>query len=218
MSEFVPTPRSAVVRGRHRASYDADFIRGVLDEAHFCTIAFIDGGSPVAIPINHWRIGDLLYVHGAPASRLMKVLCSGAEVCVTATLIDGLVLARSAARHSVNYRSVVIFGRGREIVDPEEKRAALAAFLDHLAPGRSAEVGEPTAGQIAGTAVAALPLTEASAKVRTGGPNDEEADRTLPVWAGVVPLKLTAGVPEPADGLDPSIAFPSPLSTGRRSG
>jgi len=218
MPEFVPTPRSAVVRGRHRARYDVDFIRGILDEAHFCTVAFIDGGSPVAIPINHWRIGDLLYFHGAPASRLMKVLCSGAEVCVTATLVDGLVLARSAARHSMNYRSVVIFGRGREIADSEEKRAALAAFLDHLVPGRSTEVGEPTAGQIAGTTVVALPLSEASAKVRTGGPNDDEADRALPVWAGVVPLELTAGVPEPAAGLDPSAALPAALARGRRSG
>ncbi|MDX9859727.1 MAG: pyridoxamine 5'-phosphate oxidase family protein [Rhodospirillales bacterium] len=217
MSEFAPTPRSTVVRSRPRACYDVATVHTILDEAHFCTVAFVDGGQPVAIPINHWRIGEVMYFHGAPASRLMKALCSGAEVCVSATLVDGLVLARSAARHSMNYRSVVIFGRGREIVDPKEKRAALASFVDHLVPGRAAEVRAPTAGQLAGTAVAALSLIEASAKVRTGGPNDEEADRALPVWAGVVPLRLTAGVPEPITGLDPSISLPAALSTGGRT-
>lgn len=212
MSDFEQTKRSTVVRGRHRATYDTATIHQILDETHFCDVAFVDGGAPVAIPINHWRIGDLLYFHGSPASRLMKVLCSGAEVCVTATLLDGLVLARSAFHHSVNYRSAVIFGRAREVTDIDEKRMALAALIEHLVPGRGADVRPPTDGEIKATRVAALPITEASAKVRTGGPVDDAADLALPVWAGVVPLRLTAGTPEPAEGLDPSVPLPAYLS------
>lgn len=211
MPKFDKTERSTVVRGRHRARYDTATVHEILDQTHFCDMAFIDEGMPVVLPINHWRIADHLYFHGSPASRRMKILCSGAEVCVTATLLDGLVLARSASRHSVNYRSAVIFGRGHEVSDSQEKMVALERLIEHLIPGRWAEIRKPTVGQLKATAIAALPITEASAKVRTGGPTDEEADYALPVWAGVIPLKVTAGTPEADDRLDPSILLPGYL-------
>ncbi len=212
MPEFKKTERSTVVRGSRRATYDIATVHEVFDRTHVCDVAFVEGGSPVAIPINHWRMGDHLYFHGSPVSRLMKVLCAGDEVCVTATLLDGLVLARSAFHHSVNYRSAVIFGRGREVTDIGEKRTALAALIEHLVPGRGADIRPPTDGEIKATRVVCLPITEASAKVRTGGPVDDEADYALPVWAGVVPLKLTAGTPEPDERLDPSVPLPDYLS------
>ena len=212
MPEFEKTERSTVVRGSRRATYDVATVHEILDRTHVCIVAFVDGGSPVAIPVNHWRIADTLYFHGSPAGRLMKVLCAGDEVCVTATLLDGLVLARSAFHHSVNYRSAVLFGHGREVTDIEEKRTALAALIEHLVPGRGTDIRPPTDGEIKATRVAALPISEASAKVRTGGPVDDEADYALPVWAGVIPLKQTAGTPEPDERLAPSIPLPDYLA------
>ena len=211
MPDFAKTGRTAVRRKPQRARYGRADVHAILDEAYFCHVGFVDDGRPVVIPVNHWRIGDSLHFHGSPASRLMKVLCAGAEVCVTATLLDGLVLARSAFHHSVNYRSAVIFGRAREVTDPAAKRAALAALIERIAPGRWAEIRRPTDDEVRATRMAALALDEASAKVREGPPVDAEADHALPVWAGIVPLRLAAGAPVADDRLDPAIPLPAYL-------
>lgn len=211
MPDFAQTPRATVRRKAQRASYARADVYAILDEAPVCNVGFVEDGRPVVIPINHWRIGDSLYFHGSPASRLLHVLCAGAEVCVTATLVDGMVLARAAARHSVNYRSAVVFGRAREVTDRAEKRAAFAALIDWVAPGRWAEVRQPSDGELDAVRMAALPLEEASAKMRAGPPADTEEDHALPVWAGVVPMRLVAGPPVPDDGLDPAIPLPARL-------
>ena len=157
-------------------------------------------GQPYVIPMVYARRGATLYLHGSPASRLLRALKAAVPVCVTVTLIDGLVLARSAFHHSMNYRSVVVLGQAREVIDPEEKQSAFAALVDHAVPGRSGEVRAPNPKETAGTIVLALPLTEASAKIRTGPPIDDEDDLTVPVWAGVIPLSLERGAPVPDTG------------------
>lgn len=217
MPEFVQTPRATVRRKAQRALYGRTDVYAILDEAPFCSVGFVEDGRPVVIPINHWRMGDSLYFHGSPASRLMKVLCAGDEVCVTATLVDGLVLARAASRHSVNYRSAVVFGRAREVADPAEKLAAFAALIERVAPGRWAEVRRPTDGELAATRMAALAVDEASAKMRSGPPADSEDDHALPVWAGVVPMRLAAGTPVADDRLDPATPLPADLRPRRKS-
>ncbi|MBE0532693.1 MAG: pyridoxamine 5'-phosphate oxidase family protein [Rhodospirillales bacterium] len=211
MPDFARTPRATVRRKAQRASYARTDVNAILDEAPFCSVGFVEDGRPVVIPINHWRIGDSLYFHGSPASRLLGVLCAGAEVCVTATLVDGWVLARSAARHSTNYRSAVVFGRAREVTDRAAKMAAFAALIERLAPGRWAEVRPPSDSELDSVRMAALPLEEASVKMRAGPPADTEEDHALPVWAGVVPMRLVAGPPVPDDGLDPAIPLPECL-------
>jgi nitroimidazol reductase NimA-like FMN-containing flavoprotein (pyridoxamine 5'-phosphate oxidase superfamily) len=190
-----PSERITVRRIPKRAHYDQETIHAILDEALICQVGFVIGGEPFVIPTIHARLDDTLYLHGAVASRMLKVLGAGGIVCVSATLLDGLVLARSAFHHSMNYRSVSVFGRARRVTDPQEIQRALDAIVDHVAPGRRAEVRPPNDKELAATAVVALPIEEASAKIRTGGPVDDEEDHALDVWAGVLPLTMTAGAP-----------------------
>lgn len=207
------TKRTRVRRHPERGAYDRATIDAILDEALICHVGFVVDGQPFVIPTIHARDGDTLYFHGSPGSRMLRRLRDGIDVCVTATLVDGLVLARSVFKHSLNYRSVVVLGRAREVVEQTEKRAALARVVDHVVPGRSLEAREPTDEELDGTSVLALPIDEASAKVRTGPPIDFEHDLDLPVWAGVVPLTLQPGPPA-ADEHVPGSMKP-PLAAAR---
>ena len=198
MTSIPTTARTRVKRLPKRASYDRQTIHAILDEALICHVGFVADGTPVVIPTIHWRQGETLYFHGSAASRMLRSLREGVEACVTVTLLDGLVLARSAFHHSMNYRSVVVFGRAREVTG-EEKVRALDDLVDHIVAGRAAEVRGPNESELRQTLVLALPLDEASAKIRTGGPIDDEEDLALPVWAGVVPMRLTREAPI-ADG------------------
>jgi hypothetical protein len=183
--------RLRVRREPKRGRYDRETIDAILDEALYCHLAFQVDGQPYAIPTLHARVGDRLYVHGSAASRMLRHASSGFPVCVTVTLLDGLVLAKSVFNHSINYRSVVVLGQA-ELVDGDEKRAALEAFTEHVAPGRWDEARQPSDKELKATWILSLPLTEASAKVRDGPPLDEPEDEDLPVWAGVVPVHLAA--------------------------
>lgn len=195
MTATIPvTGRTQVRRLPKRGHYDRETIHAILDEALICHVGFVVDGSPVVIPTIHWREADTLYVHGSSASRMLRSLKGGVEACVTVTLLDGLVLARSAFHHSMNYRSVVVFGKARE-VDGDEKLRALDSLVEHVMPGRSRDVRPPNETELRATTVLALPLEEASAKIRTGGPVDDDEDYALPVWAGVVPMRLTRGEP-----------------------
>lgn len=215
--ELMPTSRTQIRRIPQRGEYEREVIYQILDEGLVCHVGFATDGQPFVIPTAYGRVGDRLYIHGSPASRMLRSLTSGIEVCVTVTLLDGLVLARSAFHHSMNYRSVVIFGRATKVEAEAEKLEALRAFTEHVVPGRWVEVRQPSHQEILGTLVLSLPLTEASAKVRTGPPSDDEADYNLPVWAGVVPLQLVAGAPVP----DPRLlvdALPTYLNNYTRIG
>lgn len=191
------TQRTQIKRLPQRGNYDRALIHQILDEALICQVGFVVDGQPFVIPTAYGRVGDCLYIHGSPASRMLRTLKAGVEVCVTVTLLDGLVLARSAFHHSMNYRSVVIFGKATVVEAASEKLEALKAFTDHVMPGRWAEVRSPNPQELAGTLVLSLPLEEASAKVRTGPPKDDEADYALPVWAGELPLRLATLNPIP---------------------
>jgi nitroimidazol reductase NimA-like FMN-containing flavoprotein (pyridoxamine 5'-phosphate oxidase superfamily) len=195
MSEFAPTARTEVRRLPKRAVYDREAVYRILDEGLVCHIGFVAEGNPVVIPTGYGRKGDTVYLHGSAASRMLRTLGKGVNVCVTVTLFDGLVLARSAFHHSVNYRSVVIFGTATVVEDREGKLEALRVFTEHVAPGRWQEVRPPSDKELQATTVLALPLQEVSAKVRTGPPVDDEEDYTLPVWAGVLPFSLTPSLP-----------------------
>jgi uncharacterized protein len=213
MSSFSPTPRTRVRRAPKRAAYDRATVEAILDEALICHLAFVHDGLPYAIPTLHARAGDVVYVHGSAASRLVRTLEGGAPACLTATLVDGLVLARSAFHHSMNYRSAVVLGRLSPVEDPGERGAALEAFTEKLVAGRWGEVRPPNAKELKATHVLALPLAEASAKVRTGPPVDDDADHEIDVWAGVVPLALQPGPLEPDPLLRPGLE-PGPHLTG----
>lgn len=197
MSQFEPTERTQVKRLPKRGRYDRETVYQILDSAFVCHVGFNVEGQPYVIPTNYGRSGDALYLHGSSASRMLKTLSAGVPVCVTVTHVDGLVLARSAFHHSVNYRSVVIFGTARLVENPAEKMEALRIFTEHVLKGRWDDVRHPTEQEMKATIVLALPLEEVSAKVRTGGPVDDEEDYSLPVWAGVLPLELVAKTPEP---------------------
>lgn len=212
----VPTERTTIRRHPERADYDDGTIAAILDEAVVAHVGFAAEGRPSVIPMVYARRGPTLYLHGSAASGLLRTARRGVPVCVTVTLLDGFVLARSAFRHSVNYRSVVVFGEAREVTDPAEKRAALLALVDHAVPGRAGEARPPNDRETAATLVLALPLTKASAKIRTGPPLDDETDLDHPVWAGVLPLSTSIGEPEPAEGVDPSRLAPfRPSRPGR---
>jgi nitroimidazol reductase NimA-like FMN-containing flavoprotein (pyridoxamine 5'-phosphate oxidase superfamily) len=191
------TERTRLSRLPKRGSFDVDSIHAILDEAFVCHLGFAVDGQPFVIPTAFGRIGNRLYVHGSAASRTVRALGQGIAACVTVTLIDGLVLARSAFHHSINYRSVVVFGTARLVTGEQEKLEALRAITNHVAPGRWEEVREPTAQELKATSVLVLPLDEASAKIRTGPPVDDDDDLGRPVWAGVVPLRLQPGVLQP---------------------
>ncbi|HEX7313786.1 MAG TPA: pyridoxamine 5'-phosphate oxidase family protein [Pyrinomonadaceae bacterium] len=193
--DFPTTARTTLKRLPKRGSFERETVNAILDEGFVCHVGFVVDGQPFVIPTAYGRKGDVLYIHGARASRMQKALAAGADVCVTVTLVDGLVLARSAFHHSINYRSVVVFGRARVVEDEEEKNAALEAFTEHVMLGRWADVRWPTAQELAATTVLAIQLSEASAKVRTGPPIDDEEDYALPVWAGVLPLGVEPGEP-----------------------
>lgn len=205
---IIQTERTTVHRLPKRAAYDLDLIRSILDEALICHVAFTVDGSPVVIPTIHTRIGDRLYFHGSAASRMLRSLRDGVEACVCVTLLDGLVLARSAFHHSMNYRSAVIFGRATAVIDREEKLRVLAALVEHVVPGRSPHVRQPNEAELKQTLVLGLPIEEASAKLRTGGPADDEEDYALPIWAGVIPLQLTPQPPIADERLGPGLTVP----------
>jgi nitroimidazol reductase NimA-like FMN-containing flavoprotein (pyridoxamine 5'-phosphate oxidase superfamily) len=192
---MMKTERTTVKRLPKRASYDRDAVYAILDEALLCHVGFVVNGSPVVIPTIHWRHDDTLYFHGSAASRMLRTLRDGVEACVTVTLLDGLVLARSAFHHSMNYRSVVVFGTATEVTDGDEKVRALDALVEHVVRGRSAAVRAPNESELRQTLLLALPIEEASAKIRTGPPIDDDEDYLLPVWAGVIPAALAFGSP-----------------------
>jgi len=194
----VPGPSSDRVQVRRlpkRACYDRAVLHAILDEALVCHVGFDLEGQPYVIPTIYARVEDTLYVHGSAASRMLRTLRDGVPVCVTVTLVDGLVLARSAFHHSMNYRSAVVLGRAVEVSDPREKEAALRAIVEHVVPGRAAEVRAPNPKEMAATLVLRLPLEEASAKIRSGGPLDDEDDYAIPCWAGQIPLRTVPQAP-----------------------
>ncbi|MGC2372250.1 MAG: pyridoxamine 5'-phosphate oxidase family protein [Solirubrobacteraceae bacterium] len=207
-----PSPRTRVRRMPARADYDRETVEAILDEALVAHVGFAVDGQPCVIPMLHARIGESVYFHGSSASRTVRALAAGAPVCLTVTLLDGLVLARSAVHHSVNYRSVVVFGQATSIETPSEKMAAIEAFTERLIPGRWEEVRAPTAKELKAIRVFALPLDEASAKTRSGPPVDDEEDYAFNTWAGVIPLTLETGVPTADERLAESI----PLSAAAR--
>src|SRR5882724_1627732 len=188
MDTFTPTARTQVRRIPNRGAYDRAQVWSILDEGRVCHVGFAVDGQPYVIPTGYARLAYEIFIHGSAASRMLRELGEGIEVCVTVTLIDGLVLARSAFHHSMNYRSVVILGHARVVSDPVEKMMALCCFTNHVVPGRWEKVRPPTDQELKGTSVLALKLDEVSAKIRTGGPVDDPEDRDLPVWAGVLPL------------------------------
>ncbi|MER5893447.1 pyridoxamine 5'-phosphate oxidase family protein [Streptomyces sp. NPDC001876] len=212
---YEPTGRTVPSRARERASYDREVVHSILDEGYLCHLGFVRDGAPVVLPTLFGRVGERLYVHGSTGSRPLRTAGAsdpGLAVCLTVTLVDGLVLARSAFHHSMNYRSVVVHGVARTVTDPEERRVALDAIVDQVVPGRSQDSRPADAKELAATAVIRLDLDEVSAKVRTGGPNDEEADLALPYWAGVVPLAHGYAAPVPSDDLDPAVPVPDYLT------
>lgn len=208
MTTLEPTPRSTVRRLRERADYDLETIHSILDEGFVCHAACVADGTVWMIPTAFGRDGDRLLLHGAAANHVLKAAAAGAELTVTVTLLDGLVLARSTFHHSINYRSVTVFGTAIDITDPAEKEAALAVIVDHMLPGRTGEARNPSPIELTKTRVVSLPISEASAKVRTGGPKDDDEDLALPVWAGVLPLRMVAGEPVPDDGYPPEVDVP----------
>jgi hypothetical protein len=210
-----PTDRTRVRRVPQRGAYERETIEAILDETLISHVGFVHDGQPVVIPTLHARLGDRLYLHGSAASRMLRTLQKGVPVCVTATLVDGLVLARSAFHHSVNYRSVVVFGTATLMEPGEETVKVLELFTERLVPGRWADVRPPNRQELKGTKVLSLPLDEASAKVRTGPPIDEDEDYDLPVWAGVLPLATEVAEPQPDPRLDPAIETPGYVATWR---
>lgn len=199
MENFEPTGRTTLKRLPKRGHFERETVYSILDEGFICHVGFVVDSRPVVIPTGYGRLGEKLYIHGSAASRMLRALREGIDVCVTVTLIDGLVLARSAFHHSMNYRSVVIFGRAQIVESEEEKMRALHAFTDHVMLGRWEETRQPNSNELRATLVLSLSLVEASAKIRTGPPIDDDEDYELPVWAGELPLRLEAGevIPDP---------------------
>ena len=216
MPDLPVTPRTRLHRRAGRGSHDRDLIHAILDEGLVCHVGFVADGQPYVLPTTYARIEDRLVLHGSTANRMLRALAAGAPACVTVTLLDGLVLARSAFHHSMNYRSVVVLGIARAIEGREEKRAALLAIVEHVAPGRSAEARPPSDAEVDGTLVVALPVEEASAKVRSGPPVDDAEDLSVTCWAGVLPLRLTASAPVPDPRLPPGVPVPDGIRNLRR--
>jgi uncharacterized protein len=209
MSEpYTPTARTRVVREPDRAVYDRAAAYQILDEGFICHVGFVVDGQPFVIPTGYGRAGDNLYIHGSAASRMLRRIDQGVPVCVTVTLLDGLVLARSIFNHSMNYRSVVVLGTAVAVEDPKEKLEALRLLSEHILPGRWAESRQPNEREIKATLVMRVPITEFSAKVRQGPPIDDEDDYGFPTWAGVIPLEMVAGTPINDPRLDPKTPVP----------
>lgn len=212
---YTPTDRTVPTRSADRASYDKELVHSILDEGYVCHLGFVRDGAPVVLPTLYGRVGDLLYVHGSTGSRPLRMTGQadpGLPVCLTVTHVDALILARSAFHHSINYRSVVVHGVAHDVTDPEEKRAALDALVDHVVPGRAADARPANKKELAATAVIRLDLDEVSAKLRTGSVNDEPEDLSLPHWAGVVPLRKGYGPPVADADLAPGIGLPGYLA------
>lgn len=214
--EISRTERTRLRRLPDRGGYDRDIIYAILDEAFICHVGFAVDEQPYVIPTGYARIGDDLYIHGSSASRMLRNLAKGIDVCVTVTLIDGLVLARSAFHHSINYRSVVILGKADLVEDAKEKHTVLEAFTEHVVPGRWAEVRWPTELELKATSVLKLSITEASAKIRTGDPKDDEEDYAMNVWAGVLPLRLATAEPIADSRLADGITVPNHVLNYKR--
>lgn len=208
MTHFTKTAKNRIKRLPKRGQYDRDSIYRILDEALICHVGFVDGGQPYVIPINFARMENTIVMHGAKASRLMKHIASGQPICVEATIVDGLVLARSVFHHSVNYRSVILFGKGRSLAEQQEKLAALEAITEHLIPGRWQQARPPSRKELNATSVVAIEIEEASAKVRLGPPGDDPQDYTLRVWAGVLPLQELPLTPIRDEHLPQDIPLP----------
>jgi len=206
---YTPTTRTKVRRLRKRGVYDKARVHAILDEGIICHVGFVKDGQPYVIPTLYARAAETLYVHGSAVSRMLKSLAGGVDICVTVTLLDGYVLARSAFHHSMNFRSVMLFGTSSQVVEDEEKRAATAALLEHIAPGRSAHTRDPTAAELRAVLMVRIPIAEGSAKVRTGGPIDEPGDMGEPIWAGQIPLVTIAGAAIPDGVLPPGTWEPA---------
>jgi nitroimidazol reductase NimA-like FMN-containing flavoprotein (pyridoxamine 5'-phosphate oxidase superfamily) len=220
VAEYERSDRTRVFRKPGRGSYDRDLIHSILDEALVCHVGFVHDGQPYVIPTIHAREGNTLYLHGARGNRTLGSLAGGSDCCLTVTLVDELVLARAALHHSLNYRSVMVLGTAREVTDPGEKARALRAVIEHIAPGRSEEIRGGDATDLRSTRVLSMPIEEASAKVRTGPPVDEDKDLDLPYWAGQLPLTRDTGDPIPAPDLTRDLPVPDhvsdwPHKTGR---
>lgn len=210
MSEpFFPTSRTRVVREANRAVYDRETIYQILDDAFVCHVGFSADGQPFVIPTMFARVGEAIYFHGSAASRMLRGLADGLPVCITVTLIDGIVLARSVFNHSMNYRSVVALGRATLIEEPSEKLHALRSFTEKLIPGRWNDARHPNEQELKATSILKLALTEVSAKVRTGAVEDDVEDYIFRVWAGIIPMRLLADAPQRDDRCDPSIPTPA---------
>ncbi|MCL1693826.1 MAG: pyridoxamine 5'-phosphate oxidase family protein [Actinomycetia bacterium] len=200
--------RTTVRRSAHRGHYDRETVNAIFDEALICHVAFVADGSPFAIPTIHARVDDILYFHGSPASRMMRLMKKGAEVCVTATLVDGIVAARSAFNHSMGFRSAMVIGSARLVDSPEEREVAFEAITDAVLPGRWAEARQPSRNEDKGTLLVAVPIEEFSAKIRGNDVSDETEDYELPIWAGSIPLSIVAGEAEPDPRLPDGIEIP----------
>jgi uncharacterized protein len=212
MSEFARTEKTSITRLPKRGAYDKETVYSILDEALFCTVAFVRDNEPFQIPTGFCRIGDKIYIHGSVGSYYMRALAENkAPLCISATLMDGLVLARSAFHHSVNYRSVVLFGTPEKVNDDQELYNALEVFTNKMQPGRWQDVRKPTSGEWKATLVLSIHIDEASAKIRTGPPKDDEEDYSSDIWAGVVPLQLQKLTPIPDPVLKPGIKMPQYL-------
>ena len=215
-ASLTPTERTTLHRRPARGSYDVATVHSILDEALICHVGFAAEGQPYVLPTTHARIGDQLYIHGAVGGRFLKTVKGGIPVCVTVTLIDALVLARSAMHHSMNYRSVVVLGTATEVTDPVHKRRAFDALIEHVVRGRSAEIRGANEKELRATTVLSLPIEEASAKIRTGQPIDDEEDYAVPCWAGLIPVSLQAGAAIADPKLAPGIALPPQVASYRR--
>ena len=214
-SAIAATPRTRVKRLPKRAAYDRDTIYSILDTALVCHVGFAIDGQPYVIPTLHVRIGDRLYVHGSAASRMLGTAAEGTPIAVTVTHIDGLVLSRSAFHHSVNYRSAIILGTATLVTDPAEKLVVMKGLIDHVAPGRWEQIRHPNDKELAATSVLSIPIEEASAKIRTGDPLDDEADYASPIWAGQLPFAMSTLAPIRDARLAASISLPTHVANYR---
>jgi hypothetical protein len=207
--DFTPTEKTRVKRLHERGHYDRETVYAILDAGFICHVGYVIDDQPYVTPTSYWREGDRVYWHGSSASRMLRTISKGIKVCLTVTHVDGLVLARSGFHSSINYRAVMAFGEAEVVSDPQHKEAALKAFVEHVTPGRWAMLRPPTSQELKGTTVLSMKLDEVSAKVRTGPPKDDEEDYALPVWAGVLPLKMSSGPPEPDPRLSAELPIPA---------
>ena len=208
MDSFIPTEKTRVKRLHERGHYDRETVYAILDAGFICHVGYIIDDQPYVTPTSYWREGDHVYWHGSSASRMLRTISKGIKVCLTVTHVDGLVLARSGFHSSINYRTVMAFGEAEVIADEAHKRAALKAFMEHVTPGRWDMLRPVTSQELKGTTVLSMKLSEVSAKVRTGAPKDDEEDYALPIWAGVLPLKVVGGAPEPDPRLTQNVPIP----------